>query len=107
MSDFGIFDGISDEPPVQEFLDYYSVIHEEVTVLPRPIQEFGVVLIALMDTKPVDDDKSVNYVKNFFNAFCVGSDNYNHLTQKGKETINELQNSDNKFLKYAISKVEC
>lgn len=38
MSDFNFFDGISNEPPIQEFADYYSATHDEITLLPKSIQ---------------------------------------------------------------------
>ncbi len=107
MSNIDFFEGISSEAPIQEFVDYYSVIHEEITFLPKSIQEFGIELIALMEAKPIDNDKAVTYIKNFLEAFCSKTDNYSKLTQEGKDAINQIWNSDNEFIKYTMNKVKC
>jgi hypothetical protein len=107
MSDYDFFEGISSEAPIQEFADYYSIPHEEVTLLPKPIQDFGITLIALMESKPIHDAKSVTYLKNFLEAFCHESTNYKNLTQEGKEAIDKMMNSDNEFIMDSVSKVKC
>ena len=107
MSDFDFFDGISNEPPIQEFADYYSATHDEIILLPKSIQEFGIELITLMEAKPIEDSQSVIYLKNFLEAFCPKSDNYNGLTQKGKDAVTQIRNSDNEFIKHVIEKVKC
>ena len=107
MSDYDFFEGISSEPPIQEFTDYYSVSHEEITLLPKPIQDFGITLIALMEAKPIDNVKSVTYLKNFLEAFCNDSSNYKNLTPQGKEAIDKIRDSENEFISHTISKVNC
>ena len=76
-------------------------------IIKESIQEFGIELITLMEVKPIEDNKSVIYVKNFLEAFCPKSDNYNGLTPKGKDAITQIRNSDNEFIKHVIEKVKC
>ena len=107
MSDYDFFEGISSEPPIQEFADYYSMSYEEITFLPKPIQDFGITLIALMEAKPIHDAKSITYLKNFLEAFCPEKNNYKNLTQEAKEAIDKIMNSDNQFIVTTVSKVKC
>ena len=107
MSDLDFYYGILSEPPIQEFADYYSVTHKEIVLLPKPIQEFGITLLTLMEINPTDNSKSIIYLEKFLEAFCPINTNYNKLTQEGKDAVNQIRNSDNEFVKYVMNKVQC
>ena len=100
------FDNIQG-PPIEEFRDYYSIAHERTDYLPKRIQEFGIILISLMEAKPSLDAKSIEYVTKFLEGFCSSSDNYNKLTQEGMDFVSQILNSDNEFIKEVVKNIRC
>lgn len=104
---FNFFEHIPDSPPVEAFSDYYSHDHYIGEFMPIEIQQFGIALMTMMEGKPLDNQKALDYVSKFLTTFCNDRLLYGNLTTEGKSIISSLYHSENEFVKKAVVGVDC
>jgi hypothetical protein len=106
MDTFDFFEHVQ-HPPIQELVDYYGHTHEMGEYMPIKVQEFGIILVTLMDSKPVDNQKAIDYIAEFLTTFCNSTEQYNKLSLEGREMINSIRHSDNEFINKVLPSVSC
>ena len=94
-------------PPIEKFVEYYSIPHDPGEHLPNSIIRFGINLMVFIDDKLTEDQKAINYVAEFLDAFCQNSTNYAELTPQGKKAIDSIYSADNQFIKKVLHEVSC
>lgn len=96
------------EPPIKEFLDYYSQDPDAITSeVPPSLRALSDLANSLAASPKNGDAELLVPFSQFLREFCPSSANYNAVQGEGREFLNDVFESDRKPLKFVARLAEC
>ncbi len=97
-----------DSPPVELYKQYFSEhAYNTQTKQPDELVKLDIEILSLADSKNLWIGKDVEYVAKFLSNFCLDSQNYNSLSQYGKDKIDAIFKEDSPAIQESIKQSEC